>query len=94
LGVKNVVEEIVSREYEKMRPTMSGFCGCEVCHDDVMVYALNRVKPRYVSQLMGEVVTNVAMGKDQAVADITVGLVEGFRRVTASPRPGVTHHKT
>jgi competence protein ComFB len=92
LGVKNVVEEIVTREYEKMRPGMSGFCGCEACRDDVLVYALNRVKPRYVSQLMGEVVTNVSMSQDQAVADVTVGLVEGFRRVQASPRPGATHN--
>ena len=88
-----MVEEIVSREYEKMRPTLSGFCGCDVCRDDVLVYALNRVKPRYVSQLMGEVVTNVSLSQDQAVADITVALVEGFRKVSASPRPGVTHQK-
>lgn len=89
--MKNVVEEIVSREYEKMKSTMAGFCGCDVCRDDVLVYALNRVKPRYVSQLMGEVVTNVSMSQDQAVADVTVGLVEGFRRVRSSPRPGVEH---
>lgn len=91
--MKNVVEEIVSREYDKMRPTVAGFCGCEVCRDDVLVFALNRVKPRYVSQLMGEVVTNVNMGKDQAVADVTVAIVDAFRRVQASPRPGVEHQK-
>jgi hypothetical protein len=91
--VKNVVEEIVAREYERMKPSVQGFCGCEVCRSDVLVYTLNRVKPRYVSQLMGEVLTNVSLGSDQSVADVAAALVEGFRRVKDGPRQGVEHQK-
>ena len=89
--VKNVVEEIVTREYERMKPSVAGFCGCDVCRADVLVYALNRVKPRYVSRLMGEVLTNVSLGSDQSVADVAAALVEGFRRVKDGPRTDVKH---
>jgi hypothetical protein len=53
-----------------------------------MVFALNRVKPRYVTQRRGAVLARVRMERDQEVADLSVALVEGFRRVHESPRPG------
>jgi hypothetical protein len=51
-----------------------------------MVFALNRVKPRYVTQRRGAVLARVRMERDQEVADLSVALVEGFRRVHESPR--------
>jgi hypothetical protein len=53
-----------------------------------MVYALNRLPPRYVAQPTGEVLTTLSMGSDQPKADISVVLLEGFRRVQADPREG------
>jgi competence protein ComFB len=86
--VKNVLEEAVAREYEKLQSEISGFCGCEMCRDDVLVYALNRLPPRYVSQPTGEVLTSVTMGSDQPKADISVVLLEAFHRVVSDPREG------
>jgi competence protein ComFB len=86
--VRNVVEELVRREYDRLAPTIEGFCGCELCRDDVMVYALNRLKPRYVTQPLGEVLTNVDLTEHQPQADAVTVLLEGFRVVAATPRKG------
>ena len=86
--MKNVIEELVRREYEQLAPTVEGFCGCDMCRDDVMVYALNRLKPRYVTRRLGEVLTNVDLSEHQPKADVAVILLDGFRVVKATPREG------
>jgi hypothetical protein len=57
----------------------------------VLVFALNRVKPHYVTQRRGAVLARMRMERDQEVADLSVALVEGFRRVHEAPRPGHDH---
>ncbi len=84
--MKNLLEDLVAREYERLRP--SGFCGCAQCRDDVIVFALNRLPPRYVAASEGEIIANVALHRDQPIADVSVVLVEGFRRVASAPRAG------
>ncbi len=89
--MKNVLEVIVAREYESLVPTIDGFCGCEVCREDVLVFTLNRLPPRYVADPTGEVLTDVAMQADQSRADVQRVLLEGFRRVKATPRKKHQH---
>lgn len=67
---------------------MPGFCGCANCRDDVMVFALNRLAPRYVATPLGEVISKVGMERSQEQADVSMALVEALRRVHQSPRPG------
>lgn len=83
-----MIEEIVAREYERLAPSVRGFCGCDDCRTDVMVYALNRIPPRYVAKREGEVITSVRLQGQQDVADISVALLDGFRRVQENPRAG------
>jgi len=78
----------VAQEYERLRPTISGFCGCPQCRDDVLVYALNRLAPRYVAAPEGEVISSVALQREQPKADVSIVLLEAFRRVGSAPRPG------
>ena len=82
-----MLEEVVAQKYEELKAQVPGFCGCPLCRDDVLVYALNRLPPRYVAQRKGEVFSSVAMGSRQPKADISVVLLDGFRRVMAGPRP-------
>lgn len=86
--MKNLQEDAVRREYEKLKDTVPGFCGCEMCRDDVLVYALNRLLPRYVAQPTGEVLTQVSLGTDQPKADISVIMLEALERVHNEPRSG------
>ncbi len=84
--MKNMLEAVVMREYEELLPDVADACGCPQCREDVMVYALNRLPPRYVVTLTGEVLSEVQMEADQGVADVTVALMEAFRVVGESPR--------
>ena len=84
----NVTLEVTQREYEKLRPQLPRFCGCHTCRGDVIVYALNRLAPHYVSSREGEVLTELSLGSDQEKAKLDVVLLEGFRKVALAPRCG------
>ncbi|MGA2384207.1 MAG: late competence development ComFB family protein [Gemmatimonadales bacterium] len=86
--MKNVVEALVVREYDRLLPAVPGACNCDVCREDVMVYALNRLQPHYVATPAGEVISSVEMEKVQGQADIAVALMDAFRVVASAPRHG------
>lgn len=84
----NMTLEVVQREYEKLRVQLPRFCGCDTCRGDVLVYALNRLSPSYVSTSQGEVLTEIRLEGDQEKAKLDVVLLEGFRKVALAPRCG------
>ncbi|HMH84041.1 MAG TPA: late competence development ComFB family protein [Gemmatimonadales bacterium] len=84
----NVTLEVLQREYEKLRAQLPRFCGCETCRGDVLVFALNRLSPSYVSTPQGEVLTELRLDSDQEKAKLDVALLDGFRRVGLAPRCG------
>ena len=84
----NVTLEVVQREYSKLRPQLPRFCGCETCRGDVLVFALNRLAPNYVSTPQGEVLVELRLDSDQEKAKLDVALLEGFRKVGLAPRCG------
>ena len=86
--IRNLVEEHVLASYESLRPRFPEFCGCEVCREDALVYALNRVPPRYVSSRQGSVVTEVNLEKEQSRAAIDVAMMDGLRKISLAPRCG------
>ncbi|PYP57545.1 MAG: hypothetical protein DMD44_10005 [Gemmatimonadetes bacterium] len=87
-GVTNLTYEVVQREYAKLRPQLPRFCGCETCRGDVLVYALNRLAPSYVSTPQGEVLVELRLDSDQEKAKLDVALLDGFRKVGLAPRCG------
>jgi competence protein ComFB len=84
--IKNLVEEHVLVAYETLRPHFPAFCACELCRDDVLTFALNRVPPRYVSRREGAVVTEVNLEKEQSRAAIEVIVMEALRKISVAPR--------
>jgi len=86
--IHNLSEEHVQASYESLLSRFPDFCGCDICRDDAMVYALNRVPARYVSSLQGSVITEVSLEKDQSRAPIDVAMMDGLRRISLSPRCG------
>ncbi len=84
--MKNVTEQLVTRAFQEIRPTVPELCDCPVCREDVLVYALNRLPPHYTSTLKGEVVSKLEMEAGQGSIDVTVVLLDGMRRVADSPR--------
>jgi len=86
--VTNVTWEVVHREYDRLRPQFRAFCGCDTCRGDVLVYALNRLSPHYVSTRQGEILTELSLSTDQEKAKLDVVLLEGFRKIGLAPRCG------
>jgi competence protein ComFB len=86
--IQNLVEEHVRAAYDSLRPQYPEFCGCDMCREDALVYALNRVPPRYVASLAGSVLTEVNLEKDQSRAAIDVVMMDGLRKISLAPRCG------
>ncbi len=86
--IKNLVEDHVNAAYDTLRPHFPAFCGCELCREDVLTFALNRVPPRYVSRREGSGVTEVNLEKEQSRAAIEVVVMEALRKISVAPRCG------
>ena len=86
--INNLVESRVLAAYETLLPQFPGFCGCEVCRGDVLVFALNRLQARYVATTEGKVMTELALDSEQARVNVDVMIMEGFRKVSMAPRCG------
>lgn len=86
--MKNVTEMLVARAYEELLPSVPELCHCRVCREDVLVFALNRLPPRYTSTPVGEVVSKLGMEAGQGSIDVTVVLLDAMQRVATSPRCG------
>lgn len=84
--IQNKVEVHVQEAYAQLKGHFAGFCGCEICHADVLVYALNRLPARYVASREGGVITELSLDKNQNRAAIDVVVMDGIRKVMASPR--------
>lgn len=84
--IRNLAEDHVLQAYDSLRHHFADFCGCEVCREDVLVFTLNRIAPRYVATLAGSVLTEVNLEKEQSRAPIDVAMMEGFRKVSMAPR--------
>ena len=87
--IRNLAEDHVLQVYDSLRHHFADFCGCEICREDVLVFTLNRIAPRYVATLAGSVLTEVNLEKEQNRAPIDVAMMEGFRKVSMAPRCGV-----
>ena len=87
--IRNLSEDHVIQAYGSLRQHFPDFCGCDICREDVLVFTLNRVAPRYVASLEGSVLTEVNLEKEQSRAPIDVAMMEGFRKVSLAPRCGV-----
>jgi competence protein ComFB len=86
--IKNLVEDHVLGAYQTLRPHFPAFCGCELCREDVLTFALNRIPPRYVSRREGSVVTEVSLEREQSRAAIEVVVMEALRKISVAPRCG------
>jgi hypothetical protein len=83
--IRNLAEDHVLQSYESLRHHFPDFCGCNVCREDVLVFTLNRVAPRYVVSLEGSILTEVNLEKEQSRAPIDVAMMEAFRKVSLAP---------
>ena len=83
----NALEEVVRNTFRTLRERDAAYCRCQRCEDDVMTWAMNNARPRYVGELpLGAAVTRVALSQDGARAEIAVVVLDAMRLVAARPR--------
>ncbi len=84
-GLKNIVEDDVERQLDKLLPTMPHICGCENCRLDMATYALNRLQPRYVRSDKGALFHKVNASSTQAEAELLTVVVTAINVIGAHP---------
>jgi competence protein ComFB len=84
--MKNLLENALTNAYNDLRARNPEFCGCDRCREDVLAYALNKMRPRYSSGGdLGVALANLDLQRGDARANIAVTLMEGMRRVGTNP---------
>jgi len=84
--IVSVMERHVHEAYDRLKKSVPGFVDSASHRDDVVVYALNRLPPRYVVTDAGKAVTEVALDSAQERAAIDVKVLEAMRHVAERPR--------
>ncbi|TFG53213.1 MAG: competence protein ComFB [Gemmatimonadales bacterium] len=92
--IRNLTEDRVTEAYRRLSAHFPSFCGCDSCRNDVLIFALNRLPPRYVASDEGKAVTEFQLEKGQNRADIDRTLIDGFKTVAMAPRCGKVKPQT
>ncbi|MGH7582431.1 MAG: late competence development ComFB family protein [Gemmatimonadales bacterium] len=80
------MERHVREAYDRLKASVAGFVDSPPHREDVIVYALNRLPPRYVVTDAGKAVTEVSLDSAQERAAIDVKVLEAMRHVAERPR--------
>ena len=83
--VKNLMEDMVERKLNHMMPQLN-CCTCDICKTDIMCYALNRLKPKYVATSQGELLSRIDSLSATFDIAIMTELTTGAEIVRKNPR--------
>lgn len=86
MQVVNMMEKMVWDKLDVVLAKKEGICRCEKCRADIAAYALNKLKPRYVSSEKGEVFVKAQCMDVDLSAAILVALTEAVEVVGKNPR--------
>jgi hypothetical protein len=84
--IVNLMEHHVIEAYDRLKGKVAGFDDTPGHREDVIVYALNRLPPRYVVTNEGKAVTEAMLEGAQHRTTIDVQVIEALRQITRRPR--------
>ncbi|MBO5033931.1 MAG: late competence development ComFB family protein [Lachnospiraceae bacterium] len=84
-GLKNIMEDDVEYQLNKLLPTMPDICSCNVCRLDMATYALNRLKPNYVRTDAGALFHKLNTSSTQAKTEILTAVVTAINIIGSHP---------
>ncbi|MBP1561330.1 MAG: late competence development ComFB family protein [Oscillospiraceae bacterium] len=87
MAVINIMEDIVKERLELFLKD-SECCKCEMCKGDMLAFALNSLKPKYVNSKKGELFGRLDSGKYQNNIDIDIAVAKAIEIVSSSPHRG------
>ena len=80
----NEAERLVIEEMTRQLPQDKDLCTCEECVLDIAAFALNQVRPRYRSSLLGSIYAKQNDASAYA-RQVEKAVGEAIRRVKANP---------
>lgn len=87
-GLKNIMEDAVEYQLNKVLPGMPNICSCQDCKLDMATYALNRLTPQYVRTDTGALFKKLNNSSQQAEVEILSTVIQAIDTIGAHP-----HHK-
>lgn len=86
MEVNNIMEKLVWDNLDGVTQRTPGVCTCERCKADMVAYALNHVKPKYVATRKGEVYARAGYLDTATQVSLIAALAEAVRVVSQHPR--------
>lgn len=86
MKIQNYMEEIVQDELELLLNERTDICKCQKCRFDMMVWALNRLPPRYVVTDRGRMYTKLKEQELQFKIDVVKELTKAINVISRNPK--------
>jgi competence protein ComFB len=86
MQVHNFTEDMVEDELDRLLDETDDICKCQKCRLDIMVWALNRLPPKYVITDKGRMYTKLAEQDIQFRADVIRELTKAMLYISKNPR--------
>ncbi|MCX7927063.1 MAG: late competence development ComFB family protein [Candidatus Omnitrophica bacterium] len=86
MKIQNYMEEVVADELEILLSERDDVCKCQKCRYDMMVWALNRLPPKYVITDRGRLYTKLKEQEIQFKADVVKELTRAINFVAKNPK--------
>lgn len=85
-GLKNMMEEAVEYQLNKLLPTMPSVCSCEKCRLDMAAYALNKLSPQYVRTDTGALFQKLNNSSQQAEVEVLARVMSAIELISTHPK--------
>lgn len=86
MKIQNYMEEVVQDELEVLLAERDDICKCQKCKFDMMVWALNRLAPKYVITDRGRLYTKLKEQEVQFKADVVKELTKAILYISKNPQ--------
>lgn len=85
-GLKNVMEDAVEFQLNRILPTMPDICSCEICRLDMASFALNRLSPQYVRTDTGALIQKLNNSSQQAEVEVLSTVMSAINIISQHPK--------
>ena len=87
-GLKNVMEDAVEYQLNRILPTMPNVCSCNQCRLDMASFALNRLSPQYVRTDTGALFQKLNNSSQQAEVEVLTTVISAVNTISQHPNHG------
>ena len=85
-GLKNVMEDAVEYQLNRILPTMPNICSCNQCRLDMASFALNRLTPQYVRTDTGALYQKLNNSSQQAEVEVLTTVINAINIISSHPK--------